>query len=165
MTKYFLPMIGLALLCGVAFAGPASTAAMADDATCRDNAGGGLHCDCCPHCGCQLVPVCHISCTTKKETTFTYTCQCETICVPGVTRCCDKCGDCDGGCKCRVHEVKHLVKIPCVKEVPVKKCTVERVCPQCGCHGNCTEGAAPSPQLAPVPPAPRTVDKSTANLK
>ncbi len=121
MTKSFLRVIALALLWGVPFAGQAPTAAMADEATC---------CNCCPHCGCKLVPVCHIDCTTKKETTYKYTCNCESICVPGVTRCCDKCG-CKGDCKCRIHEVKHLVKIPCVKEVPVRKCTVEWLCPHC----------------------------------
>jgi hypothetical protein len=56
------------------------------------------------------------------------------------------------------------MKIACDKEVPVKKCTVEWVCPQCHCQGNCTQGAAPSapqPQTAPQPPAP-AADKSAA---
>lgn len=182
MTKYFLPIIGLALLWSVPFLGQAPAAARADDATCCGNAGCESCCNCCPHCGCKLVPICHIYCTTKKVTTFKYTCKCETICVPGVTRLCDKCGNrdgdgsgqcagggengnsgsqdcCDGCCRCRIHEVKQLVKIPCDKEVPVKKCTVEWVCPNCGDHGHCTESAAPSlpaPSSAPsllAPPA------------
>jgi hypothetical protein len=50
------------------------------------------------------------------------------------------------------------------KEVPVRKCTVEWVCPHCNCHGNCAAEAAPS---APVPtatpaPAPPTAGKSAA---
>ena len=61
-------------------------------------------CDCCPHCGCRLVPVCHVYWTTKEVTTYKYTCKCDYICVPGVTRLCDKCGDDDGcrDCKCRL---------------------------------------------------------------
>ena len=187
MTKYFLRITGLALLWSVPFLGQAPTAAMADDATCCGNAGCESCCNCCPHCGCKLVPVCHIYCTTKKVTTYKYTCKCECICVPGVTRFCDKCGNCDGSgqcagcgetgnnggqdccngnCKCRIHEVKHLVKIPCDKEVPVRKCTVEWVCPHCDCHGNCAEGAPPSAPppppcgayRPPMPPAPSASD-------
>jgi hypothetical protein len=180
MAKYVSLIAGLALLWSIPFPGQAPMAAMADGAVC---------CGCCPHCGCKLVPVCHVSCTTKKETTYKYTCNCDTLCVPGVTRLCDKCGKCDGsnqgagsgeactnggdnscpdgckgGCKCRVHEVKHLVKVPSVKEVPVKKCTVEWVCPHCDCHGDCTEGVAPSnPAPAPVP-APPVAGKAAANL-
>ena len=182
MTKYFLRIIGVALLWSVPFLGQAPTAAMADNATCCGKAGCESCCNCCPHCGCKLVPVCHVYWTTKKVTTYKYTCKCETICVPGVTRCCDKHGNCDGSgqsadcgetgnsgsnnncqgccngnCRCRIHEVSHLMKIPCEKEVPVKKCTVEWVCPQCNCQGNCTQGVAPSapqPQTAPLPLAP-----------
>ena len=40
------------------------------------------------------------------------------------------------------------MKIPCVKEVPVKTCTVEWVCPRCGCHGNCLENAPPQSACA-----------------
>ncbi len=194
MTKYFLRIAGLALLWSVPFLGQAPTAAMAADATCCGKAGCESCCDCCPRCGCKLVRVCHVYWTAKKVTTYKYTCKCETICVPGVTRCCDKHGNCDGSgqsagcgetgnsgsnnncqgccngnCRCRIHEVSHLMKIPCEKEVPVKKCTVEWVCPQCNCQGNCTQGAAPSapqpqapqPQTAPLPPPP-TADKSAA---
>ena len=189
MTKYFLPIIGLALLWSVPFLGQAPAAARADDATCCGNAGCESCCNCCPHCGCKLVPICHIYCTTKKVTTFKYTCKCETICVPGVTRLCDKCGNrdgdgsgqcagggengnsgsqdcCDGCCRCRIHEVKQLVKIPCDKEVPVKKCTVEWVCPNCGDHGHCTESAAPSPPAPslPTPPHPPAPGKSAVNV-
>jgi hypothetical protein len=178
MTRYFLRITGLALLWSIPFLGQASTAATADDATCCGNAGCESCCNCCSHCGCKLVPVCHISCTTKKVTTYKYTCKCETICVPGVTRCCDKCSNCDGSgqcagggdngcpdccegnCRCRVHEVKHLVKIPCDKEVPVKKCTVEWVCPNCSGQSKCVEGVAPS---APLPPAPPAADKAAAH--
>jgi hypothetical protein len=150
MTKSFLPIIALALLWGVPFAGQTPAPAMADDATC---------CHCCPHCGCNLVPECHIECTTKKETTWQYTCNCESICVPGVTRLCDKC-NCNEDCKCRLHEVKHLVKIPCVKEVPIRKCTVEWVCPNC----HSTQGAPSStPPSAPLPSAPPPAGKTAAD--
>ncbi len=187
MTKCFLQITGLALLCSVPFLGPTPTAATADDATCCGNAQCGSCGNCCPHCGCKLVPVCHVYCTTKKVTTYKYTCNCETICIPGVRHCGDKCGNgdgsspcagcgdngdngcqdcCNGGCTCRIHEVRHLVKIPCVKEVPIRKCTVEWVCPHCNCHGNCAAEAAPSapmPSAAPVLPAPPAAGKSAAN--
>jgi hypothetical protein len=188
MTKHFLRIVGLALLWSVPFLGHTPTAATAGDATCCGNAGCESCCDCCPHCGCKLVPQCHITCTTKTVTTYKYTCKCEDMCVPGVTRICDKCGHCDGSgqcaengccedcckgcCKCRIHEVSHLMKIPCVKEVPIRKCTVEWVCPHCDCHGDCTQAAPPSatpsatPTVAPsapLPPAPRPADKSAGN--
>lgn len=118
---------------------------------------------CCPQCGCKLVPVCHVYCTTKKVTEYKYTCICEDVCIPGVTPCCCKrcescgccneCGcqngnnGCEEGCcgKCRVREISKLVKIPVCKEVPVRKCTVEWVCPNCNgnCNGNCQPDAAP----------------------
>jgi hypothetical protein len=164
MTKHFLRITGLALLCSVPFLGQALTASVAEDATCCGNAGCGPCGNCCPHCGCKLAPVCRVYCTTKKVTTYKYTCSCESICVPGVTRCgetgngCQDCGQ--GCCKCRVHEVKHLVKIPCVTEVPVRKCVVEWVCPNCGHQGNCAAGPAPS---APAPSAPPAAGKSAAN--
>ena len=131
---------------------------MAEGTTCPGNAGYESCCNCCPHCGCKLVPVCHVYWTTKKVTTYKYTCKCEYICVPGVTRLCDKCCDDDGcrDCKCRLHEVRRLVKIPCVKQVPVKKCTVEWVCPQCNYNGSGMENPPPSapmpPTAAPLPP-------------
>jgi hypothetical protein len=122
------------------------------------NAGRGSPC---PHCGCCLVPVCHISCTTKKVTEYKYGCRCEDLCIPGVTpigkkgQSCEASGQCAGqtgnngcqeGCggRCLIHEVHKLVKKPQTKEVPVRTCTVEWVCPSCGCHGDCQEGATPS---------------------
>ena len=83
----------------------------------------------------------------EKVTEYKYTCICEDVCIPGVTPCCCKrcescgccneCGcqngnnGCEEGCcgKCRVREISKLVKIPVCKEVPVRKCTVEWVCP------------------------------------
>ncbi len=183
MTKYFLRITGLALLWSLPFLGQAPTAAMADDATCCGTAGCKSCCDCCPHCGCQLVPVCHVYCTTKKETTYKYTCNCETICIPGVTplckgRSCEGSGQCAGasdtgsnGCQdgcggqCCLHEVRKLVKHPVTKEVPVRTCTVEWSCPQCGGHGHCAEGAAPSASPAPAAsPAPSASPTPSAPL-
>ena len=116
MTKYFLQVTGLALLWSLLFSGPIVRGSMADSATCCGNAGCGCQscCNCCPHCGCQLVPVCHIYWTTKQVTTYKYTCMCDCICVPGITRICDKCDQCDDcckdGCKCRLHQVRQFVK-------------------------------------------------------
>ena len=98
MTKYLLPTLGLALLWGVAFLGQAQ----AGEATCCGTPGceacgnGGCQaCDCCPHCGCKLVPVCQITCTTKKTTEHKYCCTCKDICVPGVTRIGERCEGCE----------------------------------------------------------------------
>jgi hypothetical protein len=135
----------------------------------------------CPHCGCRLVPVCHTYCTTNKVTEYKYCCACEDICIPGVTPLCNKCRSCEtsGGCagtgdtcnngcqegcggRCLVREPHKLVKFPVTKEVPVKKCTVEWVCPHCDCQGNCTQRVAPSspvPPSAPVLPAPPAAGK------
>jgi hypothetical protein len=179
MKRYLLGLIGLAvfgasLLIGrtLAFGGESRCveAVGCPEAGCNGSNG------CCPQCGCRLVAVCHTSCTTKKVTEYKYVCKCEDMCVPGVTPICKKCqscensgecavaGDtCNNGCqegcggRCLVREVHKLTKYPVTKDVPVRKCTVEWVCPQCDCHGNCAEGAAPSapmPSSAPVPPAP-----------
>jgi len=86
---------------------------------------------------------------------------------------CHKCGDCGtcGGCggdacnngcqescgKCCIHEVRKLVVYPCVKEVPVRKCWIEWVCPKCGdcCNGQpAATPAQPTPAPTPTAPAP-----------
>ena len=58
--------------------------------------------DCCPHCGCRLVRVCHTYCTTKTVIEYKYTCVCEDKCVPGLTPLCDRCGSCDNCCEERL---------------------------------------------------------------
>ena len=174
MKRYSFGLIGLAVLVASSLMG--QTFVLGGE-SCRAEAGCS---DCCSQCGCRLVPVCHISCTTKKVTEYKYVCKCEDLCVPGVTPICKKCRSCetsgecaaacDNGCEdgccghCKIHEVHKLAKYPVTKEVPVRKCTVEWVCPHCNCHGNCAAEAAPS---APVPtatpaPAPPTAGKSAA---
>jgi hypothetical protein len=121
---------------------------------------------CCPQCGCHegLVPVCHSYCTTKKTTKYKYCCKCDTICVPNGCACNGGCGCKEGGCasgcgcnegcgeghhcNCSIYEVHKLTKIPYVEEECVHKCTVEWVCPKCGCNCPCANGAA-----APAAPA------------
>ena len=130
MKKYLLTL-GLALLGAIALLGQAPMAIMATDGS-GGAYGGGVASGCkyCPHCGCQLVPMCQIDCVTKKLTTYKHTCSRQYICVPGVTRLLDKCGNQD--CRCRIHEVHRLMKYPSVKEEPVKKCSVRWTCPNCG---------------------------------
>jgi hypothetical protein len=176
MTKRFLLTVGLVLLWGLAL-----TAAQAGESSCCGNtcaANGG--CDscrqCCPHCGCKMVPQCNITCTTKKETSHKYTCKCDAICIPGITPWCkgsaggdkggscgDSCGNgCGEGCGSRsmVRQVHKLAKVPATKEVPVRTCTAGWNCPNCGCGGQCESGAAAapgpvSPSPAPAAPAPK----------
>ena len=193
MTKYSLPTVGLALLWGVAFLGQAP--AKAGEASCGCNAGcascgceagcascgckGGCgDCDnCCPHCGCKLVPVCQITCTMKKTTIHEHCCKCKEICIPGIAPLChgcDACDCCNSGCKtecdchCRVREVHKLMVCPVTKETPVRECTVQWVCPKCS-QGNFAPSVTPArhrpwPRRRPRPwprraPRPRTTSR------
>ena len=187
MTKYLLPTIGLALLGGIALLGLAPTAAGAGEAVCCGPAGcemgcaaaqcptcenSGCHgCECCPRCGCKLVPVCQITCATKKTSEHKYCCKCKDICIPGVTRLCDRgqgcencngsangCGACDpgcqdcGDCRCRVREIHKLTVFSVTKETPVRECTVQWACPNCSNCGAC--GTTTAPSMAPATPGP-----------
>jgi len=171
MKKSLISNLGLVLLLGAAFLGRAAAIAKADDAgccgasacpTCCGN--NECHCrnECCPHCGCKLVPYCQITCTTKKTTEHKYCCGCKEICVPGVTRICDKCNECceNGGqencdCHCRIHEVHKLMIHPVTKETPVKQCTVLWVCPTCSnCATTAPAPAAATPMAPGAPPTP-----------
>lgn len=190
MTKRFLRTVALALLWGVPLWGLALTAAKAGDASCCGNAAceskcGNGGCDsCCPHCGCKLCPQCNITCTTKKETVYKYTCKCDAVCIPGVS-CVGGCSDCEKGCcdgscgRCRVREVKRLMKVPCTKEVPVRKCEVVWTCPKCDCSFSGSESsekpaaapaearpAAPAPTMptAPKAPSPQPPTKQARNV-
>jgi hypothetical protein len=140
-------------------------------------------CGCCPKCGCHecMIPICHSFCTTKKVTKYHYCCKCEEICIPDHCPPCPKCGDgcCDkagcaegcgndcgcesGKCKCLIVEAHKLVKIPYTVEVPVRKCTVEWVCPKCGCNCGCNGTSEPAPTpTAPTPPLPPIPGKSAS---
>jgi hypothetical protein len=179
MMKYVLPIAALALLWGIPLPGP--KAANASEALCGGNAGCetcGHHC---PHCGCALVPVCHCQCDVKKTVTYKYDFVCKDICIPGPGCCCDKCNHCESGqcaagcdtcyagcnknfgCGCSVYTSKRLIKYPVVKETPVRICTVEWTCPNCGNCGQCepppASGAAPVGP-GPVAPAPLPPTKS-----
>jgi hypothetical protein len=185
MNRYLFGLIGLAAfgassLIGqtLAFGGDAC----GPEAACNAGCNGGCNaCDYCPRCGCKLVPVCQMTCTTKTETTHKYSCLCKDLCVPGVTpmfgRCDngDNCGNsaaCSGGCatgacdpacggcqdscdcNCRVYEVHKLVIHPVTKETPVRTCTVLWTCPNCSNAASCGTGGAPG--MAPAAPGPTT---------
>jgi hypothetical protein len=136
---------------------------------------------CCPKCGCHegLIPVCHPYCATKKVVKYHYCCKCEELCVPGRFPCCPKCGDgcCDqagctgncasdncggeqGKCNCLYRDVHKMVKIPYTVEVPVRKCTIEWICPKCKCCCGTTE--VPAAASAPMPPSPPVPGKSAS---
>ena len=176
MKIYLLGWIGLAFVAGSPLLGQAGTCGNecgCPQASCGCTDGCcDTACYCCPKCGCRLVPVCHNYCDVKKVTEHKYSCRCEAMCVPGpVPLCCDKCGGCDKGsgcaggcdtcdngcqdgcgCRCTPFTVRKLVTHPCVKEVPVRKCAVEWVCPHCSNCGQCGSTAAPT--AAPVAPQP-----------
>lgn len=156
MTRRFTQTVVTAMMLAIPALGLLPARARAGESGCCNSQG-----DCCPSCGCCLVPVCKIECAPKKTTNFEYTCKCKWICIPGVTPCCEKCGErhCpDQGCcgHCAVHNVHKLMKYPVPKEECVKKCTVEWACPQCHCRfveqGE-TPTAAPAATAAPAKPA------------
>jgi hypothetical protein len=151
---------------------------MAEEPTCSDVTSAP---SCCPKCGCRecLVPICHSYCTTKSEKKYRYYCKCDVICIPDHCPCWLKCwaggcengscgqqgcgnGDCESGkCSCLIKEVHKLVKVPYTVETPVRKCTIEWVCPKCGCNCGCTEQSdSVSAPAAPLPPSPSAPQKS-----
>ncbi len=182
MTKYLFGLIGLALLAGSPVLGQAATCG-GECGCCEQggcNACGKTCGKCCPQCGCCLVPICHVYCVPKTITEHKYCCICEDKCIPGPSCGCKKCGcgcgecgcdSCNNGCEeccghCKVREINKLVIHPCVKEVPVRKCTVEWVCPNCSNCGQCgatsapaaPNAAPPAPSLPKAPPPPKTAD-------
>ena len=107
MTKYVVGLIGLALALGGrplmagegACCGDVGCNACNACSTCNAGCGGcergrcheGIKC--CPHCGCNLVPVCHTYCEPKTTSVHKHGCVCGEICIPGVSRCGEGCGD------------------------------------------------------------------------
>ncbi len=188
----------LMALAVAALAAAVSSSAAEPGCNAEPSCGAAAGCDpgcCCPKCGCHegLVPVCHTYCTTKKETKYRYCCKCEEKCIPEhcppCPKCCeggcgDKCGcadqgcnDCgceEGKCHCRIIEQHKLVKYAYTVEHPVRKCTVEWVCPRCGCSCGTTEapaGVAPAPSDTPAPagptpppPAPKSAQRTISDF-
>ena len=157
MKKHIIRFVGLALLVGGPLLGQVPV--YGDAAATGATASGEPCCGCCPHCGCRLVAVCNICCTTKKVTEYKYRCTSQDKCIPGVTPVCKRHDCCENDCggRCTVKEINKLVKVPVTKEVPVRTCVVEWVCPRCS-----DGGAAPAPAAvpaAPIPPAPAPMPK------
>ena len=167
MLKCVVGLIGLAWLGGgPLFAQvPGASPCLANKAACCGESSCAVSDQCCSRCGCRLVAVCHSYCDTKKETTYQYGSVCKEICVPGPGHNCNDCDTCKHECHsgfgggCSVHQVKKQVKYAVTKNVPVRKCTVEWVCPQCSDCRSTVAPAAPSPvnpapviPTAPLPP-------------
>jgi len=125
-------------------------------------------------CKCDTVcfPPCEWECTLGKG--HHCGCGCGSSCTSGCG-CAAGCG-CDGSngcgcesecCNCKVRDIHKLVKCEYTVDVPVRKCVVEWVCPNCGCNCGCTEGGCAAPSAAPAaptpPPAPPVPGKSAAN--
>jgi hypothetical protein len=169
MTRHLVGLIGLAILSAAPLLGQSSaiggeTGCCAGAACCAQG-GGNACCDCCPRCGCKLVPVCQMTCTKKKETINKYCCTCKDVCIPGVTRLCERGEGCNNGCQegcdchCRVREVHKLMIYPETKEKQVRGCTVQWVCPNCNPRGGSGSTSAPSvapPMVAPPAAAPKS---------
>lgn len=108
--------------------------------------------ECCAACGRHVAcaqKTCQIVCDVKKEKKSYWCVECEEICtlLPGRR----ECGECSppprcGSSKC----VKKLVKKEYSVEVPVYKCVVLYLCPDCAA-GQSAPSASPVP-AAPAPP-------------
>lgn len=128
-------------------------------ATATDCTGGST---CCDQCGCHVACVqktCQVVCGVKKETKTRWSVECQEFCplMPGHHQCCDECQPpprC-GHLKC----VKKLVKKEYQVEVPIYKCVMRNLCPDCCKNGataptNTAPDPPPAPAAPPVPPAP-----------
>jgi hypothetical protein len=123
-----------------------------------DCAGGTTTCSdrCCDRCGRHAACVekaCQVVCEMKKETKTCWQVECKEMCplMPGCHHGC--CGSCE--CKCPPPPrcgnpkcVKKLVKKEYQVEVPVYRCVVCHLCPDC-----CNGGSTDSPAVAPNPPS------------
>jgi hypothetical protein len=98
---------------------------------------------CCSMCGCHehVTAYCRATCEQKAVKETHYKVECEDFCPPGPSQCCGK-ECCSDGCDSWVHKIwkvscsevrtrKKLVKYETEKQVPVTKCTVVYLCPQC----------------------------------
>jgi hypothetical protein len=105
----------------------------------------------CDRCGCHAACVekcCQVVCEVKKETKTCWRVECQEIC-PLMPGCHDGCSDCPPLPRCgRPKCVKKLVKKEYQVEVPVYKCVVRHLCPDC-----CKSGPTESPTTAPNPPS------------
>lgn len=140
MNRYLLERIGIVLICGTRLLGePHIVAAAGVGAPCH-----GKHAEkpcenCCEQCGCGMVRVCQVYCSTKTETRYEYCCYGKAICIPPVTPLCkndggpEGNGHCHKGCEehCCVRDVQRLVKVPVTREIPVRECRLVWVCPRC----------------------------------
>ena len=118
---------------------------------------------CCAHCGRQACceKVCQVVCEVKKETKTCWTVEYREFCtlLPG---CHGKCDCCPPPPRCgRDKCVGTLVKHEYQVDVPVYKCVVIYLCPECADSQPAGAPAAPaarapsaSAPMPPMPPAP-----------
>jgi hypothetical protein len=130
-----------------------AAAAEAGISTCCDQ-----QCDRCGRHAACVQKTCQVVCEMKKETKTSWSVECREIC-PLMPGCHHHGDDCPPPPRCgKPLCVKKLVKKETTVEVPVYKCVVRNLCPEClqgGMDGvpQPAAGAATSP--APrVPPAP-----------
>jgi hypothetical protein len=123
-------------------------------ATADDGCGGPA---CCARCGRHAACVQKVSqvvCEIKKETKTCWNVECQEVC-PLRPACHHGCCECVPPPRCgNPRCVKKLVKQEYQVAVPVYKCVVLYLCPQC-----CREGSAPAPattDVAPGAPEPPT---------
>jgi len=132
-------------------------------AAASDVAGRPTQCARCGRCVCCAQRTCQVVCEIKKETKTSYSVKCEEICplMPG--HCCDRCDGCPPTPRCgHPRYVRKLVKNQYEVNVPVYRCVVMWLCPECANGESAsvptstpTAPAAPEPPpMPPEPPAP-----------
>ena len=116
---------------------------------------------CCDRCGRHAACVektCQVVCEMKKETKTCWCVECQEIC-PLMPGCHHGCCECPPPPRCGHPKcVKKLVKKEYQVEVPVYKCVVRHLCPDC-CNGGPTNSPERRPSSAQrpapaIPPAP-----------
>jgi hypothetical protein len=119
-----------------------------------DCAGNATYCDRCGRQTACVERVCQVVCGMKKETRTCWCVECKEIC-PLMPSCHHGCCECPPPPRCgHPRCVKKLVKKEYQVDVPVYKCVVLHLCPEC-CNGGPTNApnTAPTPATAPEPPA------------
>ena len=113
---------------------------------------------CCDRCGRHAACVekaCQVVCEMKKETKTCWCVECQEIC-PLMPGCRHGCCECPPPPRCGHPKcVKKLVKKEYQVEVPVYKCVVLHLCPDC-----CNGGSTDSPQRGTQPSASTRLRRS-----
>ena len=143
----------------------AASAIVAQPVRAADN-GCGHSAPCCDRCGSHTTCLQQTWCTVcemQKETRSCWCIECQEICtlLPG---CHHRCEECQPPPRCgRSICVKKLVRKQYQVDVPVYRCVVLHLCPQC-LSASRQQAAAANPSLPPPPSVPRPLSPTTPRV-